>query len=817
MSLSPESRLGPRVGAGDRRRLPPAVFFPLFFLSGAAALADEVVWFKYLNLTFGNTTAATATLLAVFMGGLALGSQLARRFAARLSRPNLVFAALEAGVGAFALLTPYAFALIERIYVLSYPHLGEGPGWVVFVRVVLSAAALVPPTVLMGASFPVLVGNVSAGDRSGRRVALLYVINTAGAVTGVALCGFLLIPAIGLRATLAASACASLIAALLATMTRGRSLSSAPAPLPPIIPRLWLLLGFLTGAAAMADEVLWTRILVLYLGSSVYAFSLMLAIYLVGLVAGSAAGAAIPLRDPRRSLAATQAALAAAILLQVFAFAFYVKISLALAIRVLHVASWAGVLTAEGLTTAFFLFPPTALMGFTFALLLRASRSSEQDAPATAGAIYAVNTVGGIGGALLAGFAAIPALGSQNSLLATGLLAAVLAFVLAPRQRWAQLAPIVFLLLSLLPRRDGVILSAGVFSDVAAPDLLFYHEDVMATVAVKRYRVPRPNLSMELNGVNVAGTSPELVLTQKLQAHLPLSFCARPLRVLHIGLGSGGTAYSVSLHPVSEIRIVEISPEVAKTAARYFQGVNHGVLSDPRVRLTINDGRNFVLAAPESFDVILSDSIHPRYAGNGSLYTEEYFRLCARRLRPGGVISMWLPMYSLLPENYRSIVRAFHDVFPNVSIWYPRAVENPFTIVLATSGRTVRLEDFQRALSPPAVAADLERVGYSDPAEVLADLLLAPGEVDAWVARASPHTDDLPVVEYESGRLLEADRTWYETFSALLARRSRIEDFVEGLRPDDPLSQRVLSRFRSSREDLEHHRENLARRIRGSL
>ncbi|HSS44459.1 MAG TPA: fused MFS/spermidine synthase, partial [Thermoanaerobaculia bacterium] len=240
------------------------------------------------------------------------------------------------------------------------------------------------------------------------------------------------------------------------------------------------------------------------------------------------------------------------------------------------------------------------------------------------------------------------------------------------------------------------------------------------------------------------------------------------------------------------------------------------VFSDPRVRLTINDGRNFVLASPESFDVILSDSIHPRYAGNGSLYTADYFRLCARRLKPGGVISMWLPMYSLLPENYRSIVRAFRDVFPNVSIWYPHSVENPFTIVLATPEKTVRLEDFRRRVGEWKVQQDLSRIGAADPAELLSYLLLAPQDVSGFVEGVEPHRDNLPLVEYESGRTLERNTTWARTFSELLARRSRVEDFVEGLSPGDVLSQGVVERFRSSQAVLARQRDDVIARARSN-
>ncbi|HEY7114408.1 MAG TPA: fused MFS/spermidine synthase [Thermoanaerobaculia bacterium] len=792
----------------------------VFFLSGLASLADEIVWFKYLTLTFGATTAAAATLVAVFMGGLALGSALAGRWAARLRRPARAYALLEAGVAVFALATPSLFQAVDRGYVLAYPHVSGSAPLLLAVRFALAAAALLPPTILMGATLPVLARAAERGDTPGRPSTALYAVNTAGAVLGVALAGFFLIPEFGFWATLVASACTSLAAALLAMLLP----ASAPAPAPvldseaaarpaaPPLRMLWIAVAFLAGAAAMADEVLWTRILVLYIGSSVYAFSLMLAVYLSGLVAGSAAAAALRPRDATRALAAAQTALAFVILAQVAAFSLFTPALVAASSRIVHSANWAGLFAAEAITTAVFLLPPTILMGLTFGLLIRAASPSSEEAPRRVAAVYASNTVGGILGALAAGFVAIPLLGSQRGLLATGLVGLAVALLIRPRSRLAWSAPVAFLLLTIPLKSDNVILSAGALSDVARQDLIHYEEDTTATVAVKRYPLPSPSLSLELNGVNVAGTAPDLVTIQKLQAHLPLAFCKNPKRILHIGFGSGGTAYSVSLHPVSEIRIVEISPEVVRASARYFTAVNHGVLSDGRVRLTINDGRNYVLAAPEQFDAILSDSIHPRYAGNGSLYTEDYFRLCARRLAPGGVISMWLPMYSVLPDNFRAIVRAFQNVFPNVSVWYPHSVENPFTIVLATPGRTVRWEDVRTSLAAPEVSADLARIGEADPAELLSNLLLAPGDVERWVARTAPHTDDLPVVEYESGRTIAATGTWLATFSDLVSRRSRIQDFVEGFTPGDPASERVLAADAAAATDLARHLENLRRR-----
>ena len=775
-----------------------AVFYLVFFLSGLASLADEIVWFKALNRTFGVTTIATATLLAVFMAGLGLGSWGMGRIASRLRRPGIVYGALEAGIGAFALATPAVFAGIDSVYVALYRSTGAGPASLFGIRFLLSAAALLAPTILMGATFPVLSRQMESGGVAGSSTGKLYAVNTAGAVCGVLLCGFWSLPGIGFRATLAVSACVSLCAALIGALVPseiGRAGAENEGPERPRPDALWIAVAALTGFAAMADEVLWTRILVLHLGSSVYSFSLMLAVTLAGIASGSLWAARGASGDPRRGLFRAQLALGVVLVVQVVAFRLYSSTLVFVGIHFVHARTFLDLLATRALVTGLYLLPPTFLSGAAFSFLLKASSERPDSTPRRASRIYAANTAGAILGSAAAGFALIPLIGSQWSLFASGLVGIAIAALLQPRAIAPRLAAAACVAVAVLSPRDAVLLSTGVFSDVQRSSLVFYKEDVTATVAVKRYARPREWMSLELNGVNVAGTSPELVAIQKLQAHLPLSLAAHPREIVHIGFGSGGTAYSASLHPVSRIRIVEISPEVVSASGRFFRQVNHGILDDPRVKVTINDGRNFVLATPERFDAILSDSIHPRYAGNGSLYTEEYFRLCARRLRPGGVISMWLPMYSLRPQDYRSIVRAFRDVFPNVSIWYVNRILNSFTIVLATPSPTVPLRQTVSALSDPAIRADLAEIGEDDPAVLLSNLLLAPDAVSRWVEGASPHTDDLPTVEFESGKVLGYGATWYLTLSDLAAHRSRIEDFVAGLAPGDPLSARIEREF----------------------
>ncbi len=776
-----------------------ALLYFLFFASGLASLADEIVWFKLLNLTFGVTALATATLLAAFMAGLGLGSAWVARKLTVIRRPIFVYGLVEAGIGVFALATPLLFSAVDAAYVAGYRATGGAPATLFFLRIVLAGAALLPPTILMGASFPLLSRQMEKGGQ-GVASGLLYAVNTAGAVAGVALCGFWTIRRAGVHATLLGSACLSLIVAVAAVVSSaeapaaGEGDSREPGP-----DTAWLAAAAITGAAALADEVLWTRVLVLHLGSSVYSFSLMLAIYLAGVVLGTLwASRRRIASDPRSALFWSALLLSGMLVLQAFAFRRYEDALLLVGLKIVRARNFGDLLVTRLLVTSVYLLPPTFTSGAIFAFLLRVS--SGRDAPRQAGRLYAANTFGGIVGALVAGTAAIPLIGSQNTLFATAALAASVASLARPRSRLPAAAAAASIAAILFARPGAMLLSAGVFSDVPARDRLYWHEGLTGTIAVKRIEQPRPWRSLELNGVNVAGTSPDLLLTQKLQAHLPLALAANPRHVVHIGFGSGGTAYSASRHPVSEIRVVEISPEVVATSARFFRDINHDVLSDPRVRTDINDGRNFMLASAETFDAILSDSIHPRYAGNGSLYTEEYFRLCARRLRPGGVISMWLPMYSLRPQDYRGIVRAFTDVFPNVSIWYPHAVSNAFTIVLATPAPTIDLAAFAAHVASPAVRADLAEVGESDPAELLSNLILAPRDVERWVAGTAPHTDDLPTVEYESGRVIGKNRTWYAILSDLASRRSPIEDFVSGLSAGDPLAGRVRERFAAARE-----------------
>jgi spermidine synthase len=495
----------------------------------------------------------------------------------------------------------------------------------------------------------------------------------------------------------------------------------------------------------------------------------MLFSFLIGIGIGSALiERRIARIDVARALGIIELALAVALALQVHFFTRFNDLLVVL-VRPFIAAGMHTPFPALLAAVIIALVIPTGLMGAAFPLTVRLyEMSASQGETRAVGRVYLANTIGSISGSLIAGFFLIRAFGSQNGLFLMACINLGVGAWLFRKRIAVAISALIIIAAVLLAKPNQVILTAGLFTESRAPILLF-REDVTATVTLRR--MASRYLSLELNGVNVAGTSGELIGTQKLQGHIPLLLHPNPKRVLHIGFGSGGTAWAVSRHPVESITIAEISPEVLEVSNARLGVVNHGVLRDPRVHVEINDGRNFVLATREKFDVILSDSIHPRYAGNGSLYTKDYFELCRMRLNPNGVISMWLPTYSLTTRNYLQIVRAFRDVFPNTTIWYVPNVPNPYTIVIGRLEEgPIPLDRIAKHWTRP-VAAELAEIGIRNPSHLLPSLMLGPAEVARITRDVPPHVDDLPAVEYESGRLITRNAPWFDTFY-LLARNT---------------------------------------------
>lgn len=784
----------------------PAILV-LFILSGFCGLVYQVAWLRMLTLTFGSTVYAVSTLLTAFMGGLALGSAGIGRLTPRIRRPLMVYGLLELAIGVYGLLTPWMFEALDDLYIQVYILANPGASSFAMLRFVMAMAVLIVPTMLMGGTLPVLARFViRKREQTGAGAGVLYFANTAGAVLGCFSAGFLLIPLLGLRlAILTAAMLNGLVFVIAALLSRRcgeprprvdeKPLPSAAAATPDDsgMRRLFFVFFFLTGMASLAYEVYWTRILVLYLGSSVYAFSVMLVVLLLGLALGSLICAPLSDRLKPPALAfwfgLVELGIGAAILIQVHQFKGLSEMMGNLGAS-LGAPSYVKMIIVFFLATIQVLLAPTVLMGASFPLAAKAVSGALRRVGRDLGDLYGVNTLGAIVGSFAGGFLLIPLLGVQWSMGVTAALNVAVggvALLTARRgranQAWLAPLPLVLvlgyvLLFNGLYPSEQVLSSAGVFNHRGIAEVIHFEEDAQATITVEKVRDTRGDWrSISLNGVNVAGTSIDLLAVQKMQGHLPLLVHGDARSVLHIGFGSGGTAHAVSRYPgVEHIRVAEISPGVIRTSARYFKDVNHTFwLEDERVKITYCDGRNFVLAAPQRFDVILSDSIHPRYSGNGSLYTKEYYELCRSKLNPGGIVSQWLPFYSLTDENLRMIFKSFQAVFPETYVFYVNSTINPFTVVLGrVAGERIDVQRLAELLAIPSVQADLEDIGQTDPVRILDNFLFGREALERCVQGVPYHTDDWPAVEYFSSRLLSRTFSWRDNFDMLLGYREPV-------------------------------------------
>ena len=775
------------------------IMLGLFFCSGAAGLIYQNIWMRQLVDVYGNTVFAGGAVLAGFMGGLAGGSYIGGRLTRRMRRISPAYYGwLEILIAAGGLVSLWMVPVHSWIarHILGFIPMG-------FRAFMLKGLSVLPfillPTAAMGATFPVFIRTwITERDHAGERVSLAYSANTIGAFCGTLMAAFVLIPRLGLRHTLLVAISINGVVGMIAlSLARTGGIPGVEHSWPlktdssrtkgvqsVVVNLVYIFSGFM----AIMLEIVWIRVLVFHLGSSVYAFALMLAMVLLGIGLGSFVVTRWAERWHFGHWGLLFSATGAALVLQIYQFAGLSDRLVALA-RVIRPDDFTGIITVLGLGTFQVLALPAVIMGMTFPLGIHLVARSLPDLAHRSGSLYAFNTMGAILAALLTPVLILPGLGVNHALAlaatvetALGLLVLLMySTVRVGIFRWAPMIPIFMLLILplVIPDRP-VLLSAGVFEGPGR-EVLAYHEGMTGTVTVSRidrgwlrYRL------LEINAVDVAGTSPDLLTIQKVQGHLPLLLHPAPKRVLHIGFGSGGTAYAVSRHPVTSIDIVEISPEVVAMARRYFSDVHGEIFADPRVTFFWGDGRNYLLTTRQSYDVILSDSIHPRYAGNGSLYTLEYFRMAAERLRSGGLFSMWLPMYSLTNTNFKEILAAFQTVFPAMSVWYIHNTINPYVVVIGRRERHWEFDTrrFIQRFQQPRVRADLAIIGYRDPLALLDNLMVAPGALQPALEGVSPHRDDRLTVEYQSTRLFSRDISWRENFEWLMAYRTPLFHWI---------------------------------------
>ena len=797
-----------------------AAVFVCFFFSGATGLIYEVLWTRLLGLVFGHTVFAITTVLSAFMAGLGLGSYLFGKIADRHAHPLRLYGTLEAGIGVYALLTPVLLSKAEAFYIPLYRSLELSFFAFSVAQFLLIFLILLVPTTLMGATLPVLsrffVHDIAA---LGGQVGRLYAFNTFGAVLGTYLAGFHMIPTLGIRISLLLAAVGNIgIGALAVVFDRHlsqlgfqASVSSppggrgegreAPLHLGPSAPRqsfpigVWLaVIGLgISGAASMMYEVAWTRALALIIGSSTYAFSTMLVTFLTGLALGSYLFSRLAGRlriDPflfgGLQLGIGLTALAVTPFFdrmpEVFLWVFRISQSPGF-MRVLQFA-----------ISALAMFLPTLFMGATFPCVAQIASREVQRVGQDVGRIYFINTGGAIAGTLLAGFLLIPTWGLQTTLkLAVSLnLCLALALFIASgevlrwRRRAAALVPLLALaVLFISPSWDARAMTSGVHiygrglfgilgkADfrrvIAARDqLLFYKDGISATISVHGQGALR---YLRVNGKTDASNTIDMH-TQLMLGHLPLLYRPDAKRALVIGLGSGVTAGAVALHPVNQLDVIEIEPAVVEGAA-FFAKENRGVLKNPRVRLAVADGRNFLLASEGGYDVIISEPSNPWMRGIGNLFSLEFYDLAARRLAPKGIVCQWIHLYGLFPEDLKMVIRTFRSVFPHTVIW--NTIRGDLLLIggkepLSLDYATLR----SKYASIPGLREDMGRIGYHSPLALLADFALTEEDAAQYAQYALLNTDDLPFLEFSAPDSLYVDTLEMNRRLLKAARRTEV-------------------------------------------
>ena len=753
----------------------------LFFFSGVSSLVYQVVWARMLTVVFGTTLLATSTVLSAFMAGLALGSWILGRQVDLFKYPLRVFAVLELGIGLFALFFPWLSSGVSGLGIWAS---GQGNfHFFSLVRFGVCFGLLLIPTVLMGGTLPVIarfavrrLGGLGSG------VGRLYAVNTLGAVVGVLCVTFLLMEWLGLKGTTQVVAAINFLVAGAAWFFWGQRAvtteqlkegSAAVNPLPDRV--LWgVLVGFaLSGFAALGYEVAWIRLLMVSFSfNSHYEFSIVLVAFLSGLALGGWLGSR--LLDQRRDLLSlfvwAQLAIGVCGALSVLAFAH-----LSMVADPIHGADswWTSRVGVFFIAVAIMLLP-TMAMGFIFPLVSRIYTRKLPHLGRGVGSINAVNSLGAVGGAFVTGFVLIPALGTEWSIKSlaalNGLVGLVVAY-LAPsaaverrRLLWVGLAVLALLL---------VLVPSDVLRRISQPEavnreLVFYKEGAEGVITVVEqtdgFRM------MELNGGGQVPTDYSSLQIFRLLGHLPLLLHPDPQNVLVVALGGGIALGGAAQYEPQRLDCVELVPQVIDAARMHFGEFNHHVLENPtawNIDLIVDDGRNFLLSSRDTYQVITGDATHPTSSDSWVLYTKEFYQLSRARLSDDGIMAQWLPFHGLPPEDYKTIVRTFQDVFPHATLWRS---SNYSIMVGSIQPLVIDLAALEKKIAPQRVRRSLEEIDLGNVFALLNSLVLDEEALRHYVGEGPLNTDDHPHISFVSPRGYNSG-SW-EALESLIPHRS---------------------------------------------
>ncbi len=773
-----------------------AVLLLLFSLSGVSALIYESIWMRQLGLVFGNTTYSVSIILATFMGGITLGSWLTTRLTVR--NPLGAYGIAEAGTGVITFLTLLLLKKLPEWYGLLLRSHPLPAGLELPLQIFAVFSVIMPATILMGTTFPFLTEALArSGHQTRASIGLLYQVNTLGAVIGVVLTSFLLIQVLGITgAFVTASALSALVGVTALTVasrmhltadsvqSRATEVGYKAGPLQPKRAHapIWVfaVLAFLSGFCSFGLEVLWTRSMALVIGSSFYSFSAMLAAFLIGIVLGALLYGRFFSKLPFTSapIGLLFMILGGLVLGSTTLIGFLPRIMFTSMARTTF--SFAGSQGFGFLLCLIPMLPVTTLFGLIFPMLSHLAEGFGLSPRQVSGLLYAWDTLGAILGAVSGGFVLVPIIGIQPScaivaalLLLAGLMqllsgrkTARIVRIGAPLTAAAALGIIVLL----FRPWDLLLMTAGIYkygmqwksvlSDGAALEkalceyrtLLFYKEGREAVVSVTR---AAGNTFLSLNGKIDAGNQADTG-TQKLLAHVPLILHHDPQRIFIIGWGSGCTAGSAGLYPITEIDCAEIEPAVFQSAA-FFEHLNRAIQKDPRFRILLSDARNLLLTSGRTYDVIISEPSNPWVSGMSALFTSNFYDIAGSRLKEDGIFCQWFHYYDLTLSDVKIQIRTFCARFPEASLWLVPplpARENASAvlvgdILLIGSKKPVPL-DWRRisaAVSEPIIGEDLGRAAILDGFSFLSCCVADRDDLLRFCEGVALNTDDHPLIE----------------------------------------------------------------------
>jgi spermidine synthase len=779
-----------------------------FILSGATGLIYEVLWARMLGLVFGATTLAVSTVLAAFMGGLALGSALAGRLGQKIKTPLSAYGLMEIGIAIYALLVPFLFRWIDHVYVLIWQRLH--PGYFTFSlwRFLLSGVVLLVPTTLMGATLPVLAAAlVRSSERDANSVTRLYACNLAGAILGTVAAGFVLLPVLGVRTTIAVAAVINVLVGVIAIVLQRRTSLAAivadNARVSDAIPesdssRFWLFAALASGFVTISTQVSWTRILTMIIGSSTYAFSIVVALFLIGLAIGAWLVARKDRSQRLRSfILRVELLTAISLLLSLFSLNRIPALLITLGLR-LNVSSWTGLLGLQILCATLLILTPALLMGMVMPLVLVWAGSDQTKAVARVGRSYAINTIGAIAGAFITGFILIPFTSTRFTLLfaaicclivagvaylpdaaerdpalkrsiAIGLtpVVAIMLFFIAPPMNLADLSIGAYdsLVRVLAQTREGTKQETTQTSNVH--ELLMYEEGPTATVSVRR---DSDTVSMAINGRTNASDSVYDMPTQVMLGQLPMIVAPRDDTALIIGYATGVTVGAMLQSPIKSVTCVELEPGTV-AGSKFFDHVNNRPLDDPRTHLIIDDARTFLRVTPERYDIIVSEPSHPWVPGVANLFTQEFFELGSKRLNDDGIWVQWVQIYQLSTESLRSVLATYHKVFPHVLVFRVGGLSNGKDLLLVGSNQPLNIDRLPQRCTDERMVKEMARVGLKSEADVRAWYVCDESRLGPAVADAKINTDDNMHIEMTVPReafrpLMQSNAQWVEALAA---------------------------------------------------